>query len=107
MHLTISRLAAASRHLPTDGFSLSHFLIWAEVRATYRKILRETRGLGSSKVRMETINWIRYDFDRHLNEPDQAKLKDLISQGKRHLRELSNQNILNGGQFGKLRGGRG
>ncbi|KAH9818082.1 hypothetical protein DFH28DRAFT_961777 [Melampsora americana] len=106
MQRTFLCFASASRRLPADGFSLNYFVLGAQVRSMYRKIIRETRGLGSSQIRIETIDWIRHDFDRHLQTTDEVKLKDLITQAQRQLRQLSNQNILNGGQFEKLRGGR-
>ncbi|CAH7689827.1 hypothetical protein PPACK8108_LOCUS24972 [Phakopsora pachyrhizi] len=52
------------KHSSFDGLSLSYFLIQAQVRSVYRKIVRETRCLGTIEMRKETIGWIRNDLKR-------------------------------------------
>lgn len=88
------------------------------------------QGLGSLPSRWETLEWIRSEFEQHRKERDlvrrlslavsqlisdlklvfnayqQAKIKSLLSNGKRQLKQLSNSGMLVGQDGDKFRGRR-
>lgn len=105
--MIFSPIGFQRRALPRDGLNLNHFLAPVKLRSLYRKILRETRYLGTNPIRRETISWIRYEFVRPMTRRnEQLNHQDLIAQLNRQLKEIQNQSVLIGGQFDKLRGGR-
>lgn len=86
-------------------------------------------GLGSLSARWETVDWIRSEFEQHRNERNlvsgalysltfsqhaekgsanlkQAKIKALLSNGKRQLKQLSNSGMLVGHDGENFRGRR-
>ncbi|KAK9899614.1 hypothetical protein P389DRAFT_1862 [Cystobasidium minutum MCA 4210] len=78
----------------------------SKVLSLYRSFCRETKGLGSLRSRWETVTWIRSEFEQHRKERDLAKIKSLLSNGKRQLKQLSNSGMLVGTDGDKFRGKR-
>ncbi|GAA98934.1 uncharacterized protein L969DRAFT_88977 [Mixia osmundae IAM 14324] len=95
MHIALILRARQVR--PTAPFrSLDYFLNRGKVLSLYRAYIRSTRGLGDRQARIEAVQWVRHDFDRHRDESDMEKAKALLALGKRNLRTLSNASSLIG-----------
>lgn len=76
----------------------------------YRKYLRATRDIPNPLARWETIQFFRDDVQRFQNETDLERIKDLLMQGHRFLKQMQGQMTLAGassdGVANKLRGTR-
>ncbi|KAI1797791.1 complex 1 protein-domain-containing protein [Ganoderma leucocontextum] len=74
--------------------TLKHFILKQRVLKLYRQAVRATRSIPDSGTRLETISWIREEFERNRHIQDVAVIQDKISSGRRELKQL-----LPGGNF--------
>ncbi|KDN36418.1 hypothetical protein K437DRAFT_229769 [Tilletiaria anomala UBC 951] len=93
--------------------TLEHFLLRAQGISLYRRFIRATRDIHNPDARLETIAWIRSDFDRTKLETDLERIKDFLILGQRQLKQLQAPWQLtsagrggSGGDYVKLRGRR-
>lgn len=65
-----------------------------QVLKQYKTFLRTARRLPDKGQSAEVITWVRSDFKRHSSVPnsDEDKIKGLLNQGERMLKELK-QNV--------------
>ncbi|SNX82202.1 uncharacterized protein MEPE_00908 [Melanopsichium pennsylvanicum] len=105
---TVARTARAD--LKSSQLTLEHFLMRSRTLSLYRNYLRATRDIPNPLARWETIQFFRDDFQRYRNETDLGKIKDLLMQGHRFLKQMQGQMTLAGassdGSVNKLRGTR-
>ncbi len=105
---SIARTARAD--LKSSQLTLEHFLMRARTLSLYRKYLRATRDIPNPLARWETIHFFRDDVHRFRHETDLEKIKDLLVQGNRFLKQMQGQMTLAGaasdGNANKLRGTR-
>lgn len=101
---------AARADLKSGQLTLEHFLMRGRTLSLYRKYLRATRDIPNPSARWETIQFFRDDVHRFLHETDLERIKDLLMQGHRFLKQMQGQMTLAGasadGNANKLRGTR-
>ncbi|KAI0735264.1 hypothetical protein C8Q76DRAFT_277370 [Earliella scabrosa] len=71
------------RHL-----TLKHFILQQRALNLYRQAIRATRSLPDRTVRLETIGWIRSEFERNRYISDVTVIEDKIASGRRELKQL-------------------
>ncbi|EST10214.1 Complex 1 LYR protein [Kalmanozyma brasiliensis GHG001] len=105
---TLSRTARAD--LKSSQLTLEHFLMRSRTLSLYRKYLRATRDIPNPLARWETIQFFRDDVHRFRHETDLERIRDLLMQGHRFLKQMQGQMTLAGaasdGNDNKLRGTR-
>ncbi|TKY85286.1 hypothetical protein EX895_006366 [Sporisorium graminicola] len=105
---SVSRAARAD--LKSGKLTLEHFLMRGRTLSLYRKYLRATRDIPNPLARWETIQFFRDDVHRFRHETDLERIKDLLIQGNRFLKQMQGQMTLAGasadGSTNKLRGTR-
>ncbi|KAJ1033986.1 hypothetical protein NDA18_000860 [Ustilago nuda] len=108
MLATVTRTARAD--LKSSQLTFEHFLMRSRTLSLYRKYLRATRDIPNPLARWETIQFFRDDVQRFQNETDLERIKDLLMQGHRFLKQMQGQMTLAGassdGVANKLRGTR-
>ena len=91
---TFARTARAN--LRSSQLTLEHFLMRSRTLSLYRKYLRATRDIPNPVARWETINFFRDDVQRFRHETDLERIKDLLMQGHRFLKQMHGQMTLAG-----------
>ncbi|KAJ9479846.1 hypothetical protein PHBOTO_003359 [Pseudozyma hubeiensis] len=101
---------AARADLKSSQLTLEHFLMRSRTLSLYRKYVRATRDIPYPSARWETIEFFRDDVHRFRHETDLERIKDLLMQGHRFLKQMQGQWTLAGasseGNTNKLRGTR-
>ncbi|KAL7418347.1 hypothetical protein Q5752_006805 [Cryptotrichosporon argae] len=89
------------------GPSLQHFIVQAEIVASYRKAVRATRTLPDEPTRRETLDFLRSDLDRLRTVSELETLKSSLQTFNRTLKQLAPSMGLAGNTAGARLVGRG
>ncbi|KAI8995542.1 hypothetical protein BD414DRAFT_410508 [Trametes punicea] len=68
--------------------TLKHFILKQQALNLYRQAIRATRSIPDRHTRLETIAWIRCEFERNRNIYDVMLIEDKIASGRRELRQI-------------------
>ncbi|KAI0757092.1 hypothetical protein C8Q80DRAFT_77137 [Daedaleopsis nitida] len=67
--------------------TLKHFILKQRALNLYRQAIRATRSIPDRNTRLETVRWVRSEFERNRHLSD-AKIEDKIASGRRELKQL-------------------
>ncbi|KAI0669991.1 complex 1 protein-domain-containing protein [Trametes maxima] len=68
--------------------TLKHFILQQRVLHLYRHAVRATRSIPDKDARLQTISWIRSEFERNRHLSDVTLIEDKISSGRRELKQI-------------------
>ncbi|RDX55962.1 hypothetical protein OH76DRAFT_1337650 [Lentinus brumalis] len=68
--------------------TLKHFILNQRALNLYRQAIRATRSIPDRTTRLETIAWIRSEFEHNRRLVDVALIEDKIASGRRELKHL-------------------
>ncbi|KAJ7630645.1 hypothetical protein FB45DRAFT_916163 [Roridomyces roridus] len=68
--------------------TLRHFILKRQVLDLYRHAIRSSRVIRDPVARGETIQWIRFEFERNRHLTDVDLIKEKVKMGRRELREI-------------------
>ncbi|KAI0335365.1 hypothetical protein GY45DRAFT_1342875 [Cubamyces sp. BRFM 1775] len=68
--------------------TLKHFILKQQALNLYRRAIRATRSIPDRSTRLETIVWIRSEFERNRNLHDVTLIEDRLASGRRELKQI-------------------
>ncbi|KAI0824258.1 hypothetical protein BC628DRAFT_1380562 [Trametes gibbosa] len=71
-----------------SGLTLKHFILKQQALNLYRQAVRATRSIPDKSARVQTISWIRSEFERNRHLSDVKLIEDKIFSGRRELRRI-------------------
>ncbi|EJD04136.1 uncharacterized protein FOMMEDRAFT_84085 [Fomitiporia mediterranea MF3/22] len=67
--------------------TLKHFILQTQVFSLYRYAIRAARHIPDPSARRETVLWVRQEIERNKHIQDVDKIQNLVSSGRRELRQ--------------------
>ncbi|KAI0662731.1 hypothetical protein C8Q70DRAFT_909276 [Cubamyces menziesii] len=68
--------------------TLKHFILKQQALNLYRRAIRATRSIPDRSTRLETIAWVRSEFERNRTLHDVSLIEDRLASGRRELKQI-------------------
>ncbi|GLH07162.1 LYR motif-containing protein 2 [Gryllus bimaculatus] len=76
--------------------NLRQFMVRGRVLKLYREFLRSIKEIPDQSSKQELFDWVHKDFRKFMHETDEFKIRSLIVNGERSLKELQQNLELSG-----------